>query len=358
MYKILYLTTEKLEGIDLLKEDFGKLDFELEIQTVLDKKICQKSRNFDFVLIDFEVENFDVLKCFIESGFIVMLLQGCECKNYNQAQLDDKKIKYIPSDFFWNCLNYNLNLLKIELENFKKIKDLELKNFDMENFIYSAFHDLKTPLFTLQGFLANFKEKYYEKLDEQGVKYLMSISNSAKRLAKMINDVFEFFRFEKVDYKFEKVNVLYNLRVALDEIQVLLEDDDIVINLVGFENKDVFVKAHNLFLTKVWVNLLTNAIKYRKDNEKLVINIGVNDVKPNFYEFFVEDNGIGIDSKLHNFIFELFTRIKEKDEEGTGVGLSIVKKIITKHNGKIWLESQKNIGTKFYFTLPKYEIEN
>ena len=111
------------------------------------------------------------------------------------------------------------------------------------------------------------------------------------------------------------------------------------------------------FLTDIFVNIIGNAIKYRKENEDILkIRIGLSEETDENYTFYIKDNGIGISKEYKNFIFNFFTRIKDKkNTEGTGMGLAIVKRIIEKHSGKIWFNSKKNYGTTFYFSLPKYK---
>jgi signal transduction histidine kinase len=261
-----------------------------------------------------------------------------------------------------NIVVYYVSKLANFLEYVNTIKNrenliltLKEKNSDMESFVYSAFHDLKTPLFTLQGFLNTFKENYYSKLDEQGIRYLMLISSGASRLGKMLNDVFEFFRFDKIDYQFEKVDMTDVVNMTIDQLQILLDDDDVIINKSSFEKNKIFVNGNAIYLTTIWANLLTNAVKYRKDDEDLIINLGFVDDGGDMYVCFVEDNGIGIDMNNSDFIFRLFNRIKDKDVEGTGVGLKKKKKIVSKHGGNVWLESEKGKGSKFYFSIPKFE---
>src|SRR5574344_1580600 len=247
---------------------------------------------------------------------------------------------------------------KIDKKEEKIIKELKEKNIALENFINSAFHDLKTPIFTLQGFLNNFKEDYYNKLDEKGMQYLYLISKSANKLERMVNDIFEVFKCEKLDFQFQKLDILEIINLSLDRLQMFIDED---INLDYSELKNFIKKNENIyiygslnFLTDVLVNLIGNSIKYRKDDIDLYIKIGLAEETTDKYIFFLEDNGIGIDEKYHDFVFEFFNRLKEKDVEGTGMGLAIVKKIIIKHKGEIWFKSKKGGGTTFYFSLLKY----
>ncbi|MCP4481828.1 MAG: hypothetical protein GY817_03290 [bacterium] len=249
----------------------------------------------------------------------------------------------------------------IDYANIIKRKDLEIfdlheSNKEMENFVYSAFHDIKTPLFTLQGFLDTFKKKYYEKLDPEGIKYLMLASNGASRLGKMLNDVFEFFKFAKLKYSFIKTDMSEIVNLVLDQLQILLNEEDIQIHKKQFENSKIFIIGQTNYLITVWTNLISNAIKYRNENIPLNIELGFKDDGGDMLTFFIQDNGIGIDEKEFNFIFKLFARSMVKEIEGTGVGLAIVKKIIDKHGGNIWLDSKLNKGTTFYFSIPKYSV--
>jgi signal transduction histidine kinase len=105
-------------------------------------------------------------------------------------------------------------------------------------------------------------------------------------------------------------------------------------------------------LYQIFYNLVSNALKFRDEERKTKVEIGHQEDKDN-YIFFVRDNGIGIEQKYHNKIFESFSQLKETKSEGTGMGLAIVKKIVEANQGKVWVESQKKAGSTFYFTIPK-----
>lgn len=251
------------------------------------------------------------------------------------------------------------------ITNKEKIERLKNNIIDLENFINSAFHDLKTPLFTLGGFLDAFYEIYYDKINEKGQEYLDIMQSSIKKIESIINDIFSLFKYEKINEKFKKVDIIKVIKLSLDRLQVFFKFNDNInidikeITKISKEKKGIFVLGSMNFLMDIFVNIISNSIKYRKDNDALKIRISLLEEKDGYYTFYIKDNGIGISKEYKDFIFNFFTRIKEKkDIEGTGMGLALVKRIIEKHSGRIWFNSKKNYGTTFYFTLPKYKSKS
>jgi signal transduction histidine kinase len=236
-----------------------------------------------------------------------------------------------------------------------RFNEMKLQNKEMETFIYSAFHDLKTPLFTLEGFLEQFKEYMCDKIDDKGSTYLNGISHGAFKLENMIKDAFEFFKYSKMQYKKEQIKSSELLELALDQLQIMLKTSSATIIKDSPDEKWPFIQGDKYQLVKIWVNLLSNAVKYKDNKRKPVIHLGFKNDTRDMITFYVKDNGIGIDQQFFDFIFGVFTRLRDKEKvEGTGVGLSIVKKIITHHNGNIWVESKKGQGSTFYFSLPAW----
>ena len=197
------------------------------------------------------------------------------------------------------------------------------------------------------------ERKYDEKLDEKAHQYIGFAVDGAMRMRQIILDLLEFSRIGKHE---DKLKIL-NIEQIVDEVCVLLKK--------RIKESNGMVKFHHLPrvvsyktpLFQVFYNLIGNALKYRSENEIPVIEIKCAEID-GFWQFSVEDNGIGIDPTHHERIFTIFKRLHGKGKyEGTGMGLAIVKKIIDNLGGKVWVDSVKGKGAKFYFTIPKANPE-
>lgn len=223
-------------------------------------------------------------------------------------------------------------------------------NKELDDFTYIVSHDLKEPLRGVKAFAKLLMEDYSGRLDDEGKEHLKTISDSSSRMARLIEDLLSLSRIGRIR----------NIEPGVDLNELL---SDVKKNLVyALEEKKVnltirpdFPKAacDRIRISEVFSNLVSNAIKYTKKDITPVIEIGWSD-KKDLYEFYVKDNGIGIEKQYYDKIFQIFQRLHAKGEyEGTGAGLTIVKKIVENHGGKIRVESEVDAGSTFYFTLPK-----
>ncbi len=248
----------------------------------------------------------------------------------------------------------NRHLIKRDREKEIMIKDLKQSNQELDDFAYIASHDLKEPL---RGIFNNAKflmEDYEEKLGEDGLRRLNRMSFLCQRMEALVNDLLYFSRLGRKELAIKPVSI----RELIDSIKAIYEEDiesgtvEIVIDTPLPE-----IICDGPRVTEVFRNLISNALKYNNKDLK-TINIGhlPSTSEDSFMDgetFYVKDNGIGIDKIFHEEIFRIFKRLNEEDEEkkGTGVGLTFVKKIVERHGGKIWLESEIDKGSTFYFTL-------
>ena len=231
------------------------------------------------------------------------------------------------------------------------INELARSNAELEQFAYVSSHDLQEPLRMIGSYLQLLERRYQGQLDDKADKYIHFAVDGAARMQYLINDLLEFSRvttrakeLEITDVESIYNQVLINLEVSIKENNVVITHDPLP-----------KVMADDTQLSQVFQNLISNAIKFR-GNDDPKINIVVNR-KSDQWLFSVQDNGIGIDSKHKDRIFEVFKRLhKRRDYPGTGIGLSICKKIIERHGGDIWVESELGHGSVFYFTLPVKEV--
>ncbi len=229
-------------------------------------------------------------------------------------------------------------------------EELRKINEELKNFVHVVSHDLKTPIISIQGFSSRLLKNYQEKLGEKGRVYLEHIKTSGRRMEVLVSDLLALSKIGRVVSNLKDISSHEIVKNLTSDLQDRVKEKGIEL-----------VVAHNLptiscdgeRIYQVFQNLLVNAIKFMGDTESPQIEIGYTDMG-DFHQFSVRDNGIGIDPKYHRRIFDMFHRLKKiEDEEGTGLGLAIVYRIVTDHDGKVWVESEKGKGATFYFTLPK-----
>lgn len=244
-------------------------------------------------------------------------------------------------------LDEEIDARTLELE--KLIKELKRSNKELEVFAYVASHDLQEPLRTITSFTQLLERRYRGKLDDDADEFIEFIVDGANRMKQMILDLLEYSRITTKGQEFKPVNIENIINYALDSLNVLIKENDAVIK---FDNLPI-VNGDKSQLVRVFQNLISNAIKFRKDDKSPEICISAKK-EGNEYIFKVADNGIGIEEQYFDVIFTIFKRLHTREEyEGTGIGLSVTKRVIERHGGKIWVESQPNKGTTFYFTIPK-----
>jgi PAS domain S-box-containing protein len=226
------------------------------------------------------------------------------------------------------------------------VSRLEETNKELDNFAYIVSHDLKAPLRGI-GSLANWLlTDYKDKLDEEGADIINLLVNRVERMKNFIDGILQYSRVTRVKENYIEIN----LNKLIKEVVELLSPPENIKITVSSELP--IIKGEVIYIEQIYQNLISNAIKFM-DKPEGEININYRSIE-DFWEFSVSDNGAGIDEKYFNKIFMIFQTLQPRDKfESTGIGLSIVKKIVETNGGKIWLESKLNRGTTFYFTLPK-----
>jgi signal transduction histidine kinase len=247
--------------------------------------------------------------------------------------------------------------LKLNAELEQRIHDrtaqLEIVNTELEAFSHSVSHDLRAPLRHINGFAEILKEEFSDQLPEKAKNYLDTISDSAKKMNILIDDLLNLSRTNRIELKKSMLKMNQVLDDALSEVQPLMENRKVDINISTLPE---VIGDYNL-LRLVWVNLLDNAIKYTRPRKKAVINIDYKEEKEEFI-FCIHDNGVGFDMNYAQKLFGAFQRLHSTDEfEGTGIGLSNVRRIISRHSGRTWAEAELDKGASFYFSLPKKAVD-
>lgn len=226
---------------------------------------------------------------------------------------------------------------------------IQSKNEELEQFVYTVSHDLKTPLVSLQGLSQILLEDYGKILDEEGQHYLHRLQMNAAHLEKLIQGLLELSRVSRVSETVEPVDARQVVQDVLDQFCFQVAEKGV---RVSVQEDLPAALCERSRLEQVFANLISNALKFLgNDHPQPRIEIG-GEYRDGMSEYWVKDNGIGIDPQFHQKIFGMFHRLEELPEaEGTGIGLAIVQRIVEKHGGKIWVESKKGSGASFHFTI-------
>ena len=233
-------------------------------------------------------------------------------------------------------------------ERQKMEAELRRSNDELEQFAYVASHDLQEPLRAVAGMVQLLGQRYQGKLDERADEYIGHAVEASTRMQKLINDLLDYSRVNRLGRSFESTAVERSLNNALANLQLAIQESQAQITHDPLPT----LMADTLQLTQLLQNLIGNAIKFR-GARPLHIHLGAKKIEQ-AWQFSVSDNGIGIDPKYFERIFLVFQRLHTRREyPGTGIGLALCKKIIERHSGEIWVESQPGLGSTFYFTIPE-----
>lgn len=255
---------------------------------------------------------------------------------------------------------YELDIQNFNLVLENRVKDrtaeLENANHELESFSYSISHDLRAPLRSIHGFSQIILEDYSKNLDPEVNHYFDLIRKNATMMGNLVDDLLSFSRLGRQSLNHVNVDSASIVKEVIESLQSEIRDRNINITMVELPE----VKADPSLLRQIFVNLISNSIKFSRDKIQPEIEVGfetqiIEDGLIHAY-FYVKDNGVGFDMKFYDKLFGVFQRLhRAEDYEGTGVGLAIVDRIVKKHGGNIWAESAIGEGTTFYFTLGESE---
>ncbi|MDI6725221.1 MAG: ATP-binding protein, partial [Methanobacterium sp.] len=239
---------------------------------------------------------------------------------------------------------------KSEKDQEKLIEDLKRSNEELRQYAHVISHDLQEPLRTIASFTQLLEMRYKGKFDEDAEEFMEYIVDASIRMKKMIQDLLEYSKVTTDAKEFKLINIEEIIKDVLNDLKINIENNRAEITYDTLP--DVFGDSKQI--SRVFQNLISNAIKFRKPDEPPKIHITAKEDKQNNeYIFQITDNGIGLKKEYMERIFEIFQRLHTIDEyRGSGIGLSISKKIIERHGGRIWVESTPGNGSTFYFTLP------
>lgn len=225
---------------------------------------------------------------------------------------------------------------------------LEAANKELETFSYSVSHDLRAPLRHVRGFAGLLTKRCSEGLDAQGKEYLEHIQEGTEKMGRLIDDLLTFSRTAHAELKLEEVDV----GKLVTDIRKDLEAETAGRYIEWHQGMLPVLRADPGLLRQVFVNLISNAVKYTRRRERAVIEIGTADGGSGDDVMYVRDNGSGFDMTQAHRLFGVFQRLHRDDEfEGTGIGLATVQRIINRHGGRIWADGAVERGATFHFTL-------
>jgi signal transduction histidine kinase len=254
--------------------------------------------------------------------------------------------------------NFKLRDQKNQIEDQNKAlynsnEKLKTANVELENFAYIASHDLKAPLRTVMSYTGLIEKRYAKVLDKNGLEFLEFVTEGVAHMHQLLDDVLSYSNVEKREVDFIPINLNELITKVLQTLEVNIQEQNAIIKY----GKLPIVLGSQIQLFQVFQNIIANAIKFIPKNVRPFIEVSVSE-KDEKACIAIKDNGIGIEEKYHDRIFSLFKRLHNSQEfQGTGLGLSICKKIVHRHGGEIWIESDGTSGTTFYFTLQSAEVE-
>jgi len=226
--------------------------------------------------------------------------------------------------------------------------ELEAANKDLEAFSFSVSHDLRAPLRAIDGYCGIIEEELGDKLDELGQHLFKVVRDSSQQMGRLIDDLLAFARMGRQPLSRQPVSMSALVHEVVDELRKEHVTRRIQVR-VGDLPDGIGDPA---LLKQVFVNLLSNAFKFTREKEEALVEVGC-EQSTGGRSYFIRDNGAGFDMRHASRLFDAFHRLHGAEFEGTGVGLSIVHRVIQRHGGRIWAEAEVGKGATFYFTLPR-----
>ncbi len=247
----------------------------------------------------------------------------------------------------------SITRLNLSLE--QKVKDrtaqLEALNNELEAFSYSVAHDLRAPLRIINGYSEILKKDYDNKLDAEADRIINVIVTNTHRMGKLIDEILNLARLGRKELDKQRTSMNELVKTVIAE-QTAIKTKPIKFNIAELPD----AVCDNTLIRQVWSNLLSNAIKYSGNQEQPIVSVDSSQ-KDGFVVYSVKDNGVGFDMAYSNKLFGVFQRLHKQSEfEGTGVGLALVHRIVTKHGGNVWAEAEEGKGATFYFSLPIIQL--
>lgn len=342
-----------------------------QIRKFLDAELAQDEKLQDFLrAVDLSYNNFDDQAVMIQRSMQLSSEELFEANKQLRKEtvsqqkvidqlrgiIDTLKLYELTGDKSANVLELDgsklaahinhqaTEIVKISQQRKELVRSLETQNEELSNYAHMVSHDLKSPLRSIDVLSLWLLEDFSDKLSADAIENLNLIRSNVQKMDALITGILEYASIDKQEADEYDVDLDFKVKEIINSIYVPAH-----IQITIKEQLPV-VKGNNQRFHQLFQNLITNAIKYN-DKEKGAVVIGVSD-SGEFWEFYIKDNGIGIEKQYFDKIFKTFEKL-ENNPDSTGIGLSIVKKVVEYYHGKIWLTSTPNKGTTFYFTLKK-----
>ena len=320
------LKTEDFIGRNLLtivEPEVGENILQLVKQTIEESKL--HSTEFKFAE-DGRVSHYEVRISPFNERQVIIIARDISAQKISQQQIDH----------FHN----ELVLKNQELERYIT------SNSELEKFAYIASHDLREPLRSLTGFAQLLQKRNEGVLSEESQEFIDNIINGAQRMNTLVSGLLEYSRVSSAGKPFSNINLMDLTKKVRSDLKSVIEEN--MAELVVFDLPEIY--CDELQIRQLFQNLISNAIKFRSDADPIVKIYAEKQDK--YWLFKVEDNGIGIDMRYKEQVFQIFTRLHSQDKyQGSGIGLSVCKRILERHGGRIWLESTPGKGTTIFFTI-------
>ncbi|MFT5846621.1 PAS domain S-box protein [Psychroserpens sp.] len=315
------------------------------VKTATSKIIKDTSKESSYI-VDEERRFSEITVPIISDGRVIGVIDS-EHKDKNYYTQEHAKVLESIASLVAIKLRTALNIRKrkkAEAKNDTLLLELEKSNDELQEYAHIVSHDLKSPLRSISALVSWIKEDNFDNFDDKSLQNFDLIGTTLDRMELLIADILTYSSIGSETLNDQEVD----LNLLVDDLkEVLYVPEHITITVL---NKLPTIKGDKTKLQQLYQNLLSNAIKFI-DKEQGLIKINVEE-RATFYLFSIQDNGVGIDKKYHDKIFKIFHSLT-KSKESTGIGLSIVKKIVNSYDGEIWLESEAKMGTTFYFTIKK-----
>ena len=235
----------------------------------------------------------------------------------------------------------------------QRIKELEVKNKELEQFAYVASHDLQEPLRTMNSYVDLLDQQHNNELSDEARKFMEVIKKASGRMTVLIKDLLEYSRIGRKE-ELDTVDCNQLLEEVLEDLELSIKEGECEIKFDSLPT----IKGAESELKQLFQNLMSNAIKFKRRDEQAHIRVWATE-ETGCWSFHFQDNGIGIAKEHSDRIFTIFQRLHTREEySGTGIGLALCRKIVNTHQGKIWVTSEQDHGCTFHFTIPKRVSRN
>jgi PAS domain S-box-containing protein len=359
--KVVYLSPKSEEFTGIPVEEFiGKTNREVgmpeELCDLWENGINKVFKTCEKETLEFDIKTSDDTHTFYlqlspefkSDGSVKNVLGiSTDITERKKIELNRQELLESEQQYMKELKTANTELIELQDSLKDTIKKLEISNKELQQFAYVASHDLQEPLRMVASFSQLLERKYKDKLDSDADDYIDFIVEGSHRMKDLIDDLLAFSRLntQRNEFHFTDLNqifdkVIFNLKSTIEEEDAHITKDNLPI-----------VRCDSSQISQVLQNLISNSIKFHQTLPMIHVSAEEND-----HEWIIEvkDEGIGINPAHHQKIFDVFRRLHTREEyAGTGIGLSICKRIIERHNGRIWVESEPGKGANFYFTIPK-----